>query len=368
MQTLFKNLFHVSMQPFAETRFGIRLLKSSLFVISAKILRKPFIQSTLRYQSRYTSGFTTSAFIFIMLSYILSVNSSYAVIVDRVLATVDDEIITYVDYQQFVKDAGETENKDLVDEKLLKRMIEEKIILQEARRKGIEVNDTEVDKRIEEFKKQNGLSKEDFERLMKEEGMSLKNYRQRMKEEIISSKLVNDDVDMKIFIIDKEIEDYYHANRKDFMRNPEKAELKAIFLELKEDASVTEITDLKLRALKIVSQLREGDNFDRLVDEYSDEPLRSLAGRLGNFARGALIPPLDKKAFSMKEGEISDPVWVNEGVYILQLMNKTGENYKSIEEVKGEIHNYLFRQKREKLFNEWIKALWEKSSVIINQS
>jgi parvulin-like peptidyl-prolyl isomerase len=303
-----------------------------------------------------------------MMSFCLFAHPSHGVIVDRVLATVGDEIITYADYQQFVKNIGETETKDLIDEKLLKRLIEERIILQEAGRKGIEVSDTEVDGRIEEFIEENGLSQEELEGLMKEDGMSLKNFRKHMKDEIISSKLVHEDVDMKIITTDKEVEDFYQANINDFQRNPEKVELKAIFLELKEDASVTELTDIKLRALKIAGRLKEGDNFDRLVDEYSDEPLKSLEGRLGTFARGALIPLLDKKAFSLKAGEISDPVWVSEGVYILQLMNKTGESYKSFEEMKGEIQNNLYRQKREKLFNEWIKALWEKSSVVINQS
>jgi parvulin-like peptidyl-prolyl isomerase len=125
---------------------------------------------------------------------------------------------------------------------------------------------------------------------------------------------------------------------------------------------------MKKRALRIVALLRDGDNFERLVDEYSDEPLKSDQGLLGKFTRGALIPPLDRKAFSMKAGEISDPVWVGDGVFILQLTNRTEESYKPLEEVKGRIHDILFRQKREKVFNDWIKALGERSSVRIYQN
>ncbi len=70
----------------------------------------------------------------------------------------------------------------------------------------------------------------------------------------------------------------------------------------------------------------------------------------------------------MKEGEISDPVWVGEGVYILQITSKSGETFKTFDEVKEEIYDTLYRQKRDKAYNEWIKALWEKSSVTINRN
>lgn len=70
----------------------------------------------------------------------------------------------------------------------------------------------------------------------------------------------------------------------------------------------------------------------------------------------------------MKVGEISDPVWVSEGVYILQLTGRSAESFKKIEEVKPGIRDYLYKQKREKLYNEWIKTLWERSTVTIKQS
>jgi parvulin-like peptidyl-prolyl isomerase len=67
----------------------------------------------------------------------------------------------------------------------------------------------------------------------------------------------------------------------------------------------------------------------------------------------------------MKNGEISEPIWVSEGVYILQLINKTNESFKSIEDVKEEIRSYLYDQEKEKLFNTWMKELWERASVKI---
>jgi peptidyl-prolyl cis-trans isomerase SurA len=306
--------------------------------------------------------------LFVFITFLLSTGISHGRTMDRILATVGDEVITFADYRQYAKVAAdEGGNSETVNEKLLKRLIESRIIFQEAKRKGIEASAAEVDRKIDEFKEKNRLSQEDVERFLKEEGMDIKSYRARIKDEVISSKLVDENIGSKVVVIDKEISDYYKANLKEFLSSPEKVELKAIFIKLREEASLTEITDLKLRALKMAAQLHEVDNFDILAEEISDEPLRSHGGLLGSFAKGALVPALDNKAFSMKEGEISEPVWVSEGVYILKRIGRSTEIIKPFDEVRGEIKSYLYTRKREKMFNEWMKVLWERASVIIKQ-
>ncbi len=303
-----------------------------------------------------------SSFILVLL---VTSGAVQGVVVDRVLATAGGEIITYSEYLRFAKGLNGKAG-DEFDQSLLKKLIEEKILIQEAKRKGLDVSDEEAGKMIEEFKSQNGLSQEDLENFLKEEGLNLKSYQQVVKEKALVSKLISDDVDSKVIVREKEMADYYQNNMKQFLGSSEKVEVKAIFLRLREDASVTEITDLKRRALRIVALLNDGYNFDSLVDEYSDEPLRSQGGMLGKFAKGGLIPPLDSKAFSMKEGEISDPIWVREGAYILKIVNRSGETFKTFAEAKEEIYNHLYSQKRERMYNEWIKALWEKSLITIN--
>lgn len=307
----------------------------------------------------------------LILMFLFSPHVSYGLTMDRVLASVNDEIITLADYKKVIKILGETthgENKDTVDENLLKKMIEEKLIVQEAKRRGLEAGDDEVEKVIEEFKSQNSMSQEDLEGFLKEASVDLDDYRTITKEQILSSKLVISDIDSKIIIRDEEIEEYYAANKEEFRESPERVEVKAVFLRLREGASVTEITDLKRRALKVSNLLKEGENFEGIVAEYSDEPLKSQEGFLGVFARGTLIPPLDRKAFSMQEDEISEPIWVSEGVYILYLEKKIGESFKSLDEVRKYLYGTLSERKKDKLYNEWIKALWEKSSVRINQN
>jgi parvulin-like peptidyl-prolyl isomerase len=292
---------------------------------------------------------------------------SYGRIVDRVLATVGGEAITLADYRRFVRTAGEVGINETVEQDMLKKMIEEKIILQEAKRKGVEVSDAEVDRTIAEVKQQYSLSPDDLEKTLQEEGTTLAAYKTTTRESLMISRLIDDEVDAKVFVGDQEIGEYYRAHQKEFVSSPETVEVKAIFLRLREDASVTEITDLKLKSLRIASLLQEGENFDGLLYEYSDEPLKSNEGMLGHFTKGALVPPLDSVAFNLREGETSSPVWVSEGAYILQLVRRNSEQYKTLVEVREEIRHRLHAQKREKIFNDWLRTLWEKAFVTINQ-
>lgn len=288
--------------------------------------------------------------------------------VDRILATIDDEAITFGDYKTFAREFTEGEFHDTVDERLLRQLIEKKLIVREAKRRGFRASDAEVEKMIEEFAVQNALSLVTLESSLKEDGLDVEAFREIVRERILISQILSSDVDAKVLITDREIEEYYLAHRGEFVEEPEYVELKAIFLLLREGSSLTEITDMKRKALKIAGRLREGAHFESLAEEYSDEPLRSHKGILGRFTRGALIPPLDQKAFSMMPGEISDPIWVGDGVFILYLVNRTGDAYKQAADVKPQIHDILFKMKREQILNEWIKTLWEKSSVKIKQS
>lgn len=301
----------------------------------------------------------------ILYSVIAFVNPSYGLTVDRVLATVNNEVITLSDYQRFVTGMGNIENKDVVDEVLLRRLVEERVILLEARKRGVKAGDEEVNNMIAEFQRQNNLSQEEFGKVLSKEGMNMQDYRRLIKDKIITMKLIDSDVDSKVVVTNQDIEDFYNINKYNFLISPEKVKVKAIFLKVSEDASVTEITDLKRKTLKINALLKDGNNFDSLVTRYSDEPLKGQEGMLGEFVRGEMVPPLGNKAFSMKKGEISEPIWVREGVYILNLIDKTEEVFELLENVREEIRMYLYTQKREKLFNEWMKTLWKKTSITI---
>lgn len=285
---------------------------------------------------------------------------------DKVLAVVDKEVITLSDYIVYANFTGAKVTAD-VNEALLKQLIEEKVMLHEAYARGIEISDAETDTILEKMNKEDGLSQGELEEELMKDGINFTSYRKGVKERLCALKLIGSEVDSKVFVTEKEIEQFYNENKRDYIARPALAEVGAIFLRLNEDATVTEITDLKRRALRIAEELRNGENFESISNCYNEEQLREKQGRLGEFQRGALIPQLDMKVFSMGEGEVSGPIWVKGGVYIVKLFKRTDDEFKPLEDAKDEIYGHLFTEKREKIFNEWLKSLWEKAFITINQ-
>ena len=292
-------------------------------------------------------------------------DNSHGTMPDRVVATVNNEAITLTDYKLFVKYIGLQDEGEGVDEGLLRKLIEEKIILCEAKSRGIEVSDGEVNAMMEKMRTENALSMDEMEKELEREGMGVQGLKRLIKEKLMALRLVESDVDSRVRVNEEEIEEFYHENRSDYLGSPGKVEIRAIFLKLDEGATAGEITDLKRKALRIIEELREGVSFEHLVVQYNDEYLKNDGGRLGEFERGALIPQLDKKVFSMNVGETSEPIWLTEGVYILKVVKKTNDIYKPRGEVREEIRAYLSEEKREALLHAWIKTLWERASIKI---
>jgi peptidyl-prolyl cis-trans isomerase SurA len=302
-----------------------------------------------------------------MLCLMTIATTTEAIMVDRVLATVNNEVVTLSDYKRFVLRAGSSEASEAVDEKQLKKVIDEKLIFLEAKKSGINATESEISQIFREFQKNNKLSDEEIKKRLAEQGMTITDYMILIKQSLISLKFIDREINRKVMVTDDEIDDYYNKNMKLFIEKPERMQVKAIFMKCNAHPTLTEITDLKLKSLKILSEIKKGEPFDKMIGLYADEPLKSREGLLGEFEKGTLITELNMTISSLKEGEVSDPVWTKEGVYVLKMIKKINVSYIPLSQTREHIYKTLYQQKRENKYNEWLKALWEKSSVTIKK-
>jgi len=280
---------------------------------------------------------------------------SYAETVDKILATINDEFITLADYRIFIRREGyPVKEENRVEEGILKRLIEERLILIEAKKRGIIATDREIEEMLKEISKERGVSLEEIINSLKIEG---RDYKEVLRDRIISVKLIKDEIESKVVINDKEIENFYNEHKEHYRLEPEKVEIDAFFLSLPAEASVTEATDIKLKTLKVLKHLREGEDFESIARRYGE------FRRLGRFEKGSLLQPLNNVAFSLKEGGISNPVWTDEGVYIIKVTKRIEPVYQSLQEVRNQIIKILHNNKMADIMNDWLKRLWEGASI-----
>jgi peptidyl-prolyl cis-trans isomerase D len=147
------------------------------------------------------------------------------------------------------------------------------------------------------------------------------NYKTEMEIKVAYVLFAKEKYKSDITISDERIEMYYEANKSDF-ESPKTVEARHILL--KSDASADAEADavVKARANEIFEKSKEKDaDFARLAQEFSEGPSKDRGGYLGAFKREDMVKPFSDKAFSMKAGEISEPVRTSFGWHIIKVEN-----------------------------------------------
>jgi len=144
---------------------------------------------------------------------------------------------------------------------------------------------------------------------------------------------------------DDEIELYYQDNKDDFF-NPKTVEARHILLKVDPEADDETVSETKEKALNILEKVKKGDKtFAELAKTYSEGPSRAAGGQLGSFKREDMVKPFSDKAFSMSEGDVSEPVRTNFGWHIIKV-EKINEAYSSrLDSVKTKISDSIIGRK-----------------------
>jgi peptidyl-prolyl cis-trans isomerase SurA len=298
------------------------------------------------------------------------------VLVDRIVAEVNDDIITLYDlnrkaapYLKRVKAMArplEEERRMIYElrEKVLNQMIDEKLTDQEIQRYNISVSEEAIDKTIEEMKKRSYITDQQLRERLETEGLTMEDYREQMKNQILRIRLVNREVKSKIVITDEDIRSYYEAHL-DRFAGEGRVHLRQIFLQASSFAPETEKQALRDKLMSIRQQVMEGASFEELAREFSESPLAKDGGDLGTFAMNDLAPNVLNSLSGLKTGDVSGIVENDQGLMIFYIEEMQGGQNQSLEDVSAEIENILYDEIVNKNFASWLEDLRERSHIKI---
>lgn len=307
--------------------------------------------------------------ILIILTAVVSFSSQKTI--EAIVAIVNNEIITLSDFKEQHDNLytmlrsqfeGEefTRRYNQLSKQLLDTMITEALLLQEAKKMGVDVSE-QIKMTIENIKEENNIqTDEQLRQLMAQQGMSFEEWRKAMEESYMKQSIIMTNITREIAVDDSEIVNYYKNHQDEFIE-PEEYSLKAIFIQ-KEGKNAEEIESLKQ---EITAKIAKGENFEQLASRYSDGPLRNNQGDLGSFKKGELAENLEKAVSLIEPGEVTSWLEVEKGWYLLKLEEKKESRLKSFEEVRREIEEKLFEEKREKKSKEFIERLKKESYIKI---
>ncbi len=308
--------------------------------------------------------------VFLILFFFISLCA--AEVVDRIVAIVNDEVITLTELNQellpYVEKINRSdyprEKKDKIiyqlKQDMLDRMIDRMLTDQEVARIGITVSENEVDTAIERLKQSQFMTQEDLEKALAHDGVTYQEYRQKIHQEILRPKLINYSVKSKVVVTDTDVKKYYH-DHKELYTAKKKYHLSNILISF--DRSGGSKSALYEKAQKIREMLDRGDSFKELAETYSQAPNASEGGDLGILEADYLSEALKQKISKLKEKEYSDVIETEQGFQLFYVEDIQSEGVKKFEDVKEEIAKTLYDEIVEKKFNSWLDSLRENSHI-----
>ncbi len=313
---------------------------------------------------------------FLFLFGISALNTEVAAeIIDRIIAIVNDDIITLSELNDAIDiSLNNTEGKinlnskdttpEEIKRKILDRLIQDKLIDQEVKKRWIVVSESEVDNAIDNIMKDNHLTGQELVEKLKSDGVDFDKYKEQIKQELERMKLVDYQIKSKIVLNDDELRKYYTKNMDKFKVIKE-IRVQHILLSIPPDADEVETNKINRKIRKLLLEIKNGEDFGKLAKIYSQGASADSDGDMGWFKRGELVPFLEKVVFNLKVGEVSGIIRSDLGLHIIKIMDGKEDGIKTFEEAKDEVKNTIYKKKVEDAFKEWIEDLKEKSFIKI---
>ena len=278
---------------------------------------------------------------------------SGSVVVDRVVAVVNDEIITLSDLQR--EEALKKRDAVRDDRLVLEDMIDRKLQMAAAKRAGVDVTDKELDDAVADIMKRNSMDMMQFGVALAKEGLTLEQYKEELREQITLSRLFNKYVRSGVNVDEAEARAFYQNNLKTFSL-PEEIRVRRIFLAIPDQAKPDQTAAIQEKAQSVYARVQKGEDFIHLVREVSQGETASQDGDLGFMQREDALPEIAEATRALKPGDSSSPFQCAGGYNIIKL-EEVRTPVKPFEKVKDEIMKTLYEQKLENTYRSWLQAL-----------
>jgi peptidyl-prolyl cis-trans isomerase SurA len=315
--------------------------------------------------------------IMIILGVLLLCAPVRAEVVDKIVAVVNDEIITLYEfntafepYRKNIENTYKGNDQEAAikqtREAFLQRLIDNILIEQEAKKSGtgIIVKDEEVMEVFQDILTKQKLSLQEYIKNLAKEGQTLESVKKEIRGQMMRARLLRREVKSKIIVSDEEIGEYYNKNRRDY-EGKETVRIKQLLLLLPPNANETIKTKMKNQALQLHKRVMAGESFDSLIVKYSQGPAAAQGGDVGFIERGTILPEVEAAAFRLPIGQISEVIESGVGFHIIQVLDKKGAGLKPIAAVREEIKTKLEDEKLETKFDEWMASVRAKSHIEI---
>lgn len=299
-----------------------------------------------------------------------------AAVVDRILAVVNEDVITQYDMDTLLRPLVQNiRSQQLPPERelqavrqlraeMLNNLIDTKLTEQEVKRYNITITDEEVENYIQQLKQRRSTTDEQLRGFLAEQGMTLEDYRREVKLQLQRTKLVNREVRSKVVITEAEIRAYYEKNKAKYGGGTQ-YHLWNLFVKLPPQASTQDREAAQSMLEEVLAELRRGRRFQEIVRMTAQISLNVQGSDLGLFRIEELTPRLREVVRGLKAGQFSPVVETDFGYQIVFVEEIKETASRPLPQVESEIQDILFRERVDSRFTAWLSELRKRSHIKI---
>lgn len=299
-------------------------------------------------------------------------------IIERILVKVNGEIITQSNLEdrqvaairaRGVQPSTNAELFQLINEvtpEAIATMVEELLLVERGRELGYQLSDRQFREFLDNLKAENGFeTDEEFEiTLQQQEGMTLEDFRRMVERQMLASQVQQVAILNRVSITDVEAREYYESHIDEFTE-PAQATLREILIVVPESTGAGLMADQQARNLaeQVQARLAAGEDFATLAAEVSDAPSKSDGGLIGPFEIDDLAGPIQEVIAGLEVGGVSDVIRTPQGYQLLKLEDRTEDVAQPFEEVRDQISENVFNERRLTEYRKYLDSLREDAII-----
>jgi peptidyl-prolyl cis-trans isomerase SurA len=293
-------------------------------------------------------------------------------VVDGIAAIVNGEVITYSQVRSLSAPRekllrSQLTGKDLENKLLelrqlaLRDLVDRRLVIQAFKKESYQIPDHFVDQRMQEIIRESfGGDRNTFVKTLEAQNYTLGEFKEKEMERMIVAAMRSHNVKTNSIVSPIKIEDYYRKHHEEFTTK-EQIKLRMIMISGQKDTASAPAQ--KALAEEVLGRLASGAEFDRTAQVYSEDSTRDNGGDWGWIERNTLAAPLEKFAFNMPVGRISNIIEYAGNYYILKVEDKHGGTTRSLAEARSDIEKKLLQVEAQGIQERWIATLRAKAYI-----
>jgi peptidyl-prolyl cis-trans isomerase SurA len=290
-------------------------------------------------------------------------------VVERIVARVNDRLITQSEFDRRMEAARHAPNAptDIAQLKkdTLEDMIREKLLDERAKELSVTATDAEVEEAVERVKRQYNLATDqEFDAALASSNMNREDLKKQMRETITLQKVVGRDVTGKMELSEDTLRLEYERQKEKLYRVPQQARVSEIVVRfLASDASARQRAVARIEEAR--ARVAAGAKFEDVAKEFSEGNAKNRGGDLGLVSQGELLPALDAAVFADPPVEFTAPVLLPASVHLFHVTDRRAAGYKPFSEVSEDLKRRLSENLYDKRFSEFVDHLRREAYIKI---